>query len=396
MSESQIFRDQGKLSPRYVPSVLPHREKQINFLISLYRNVLANVSESYLQVCQLIGPVGTGKTSTALRFGENVEKTASGKGFTVRHIYLNGKLEGTTRFTLYSSILDKIAPGISTRSLSPEEMLRRLVHLLEENKEYVLITVDEIGYILQSSKERLVYDLTRLNELTLGKPSRILGVNFIARDVSFHNFLEPSERSTLGRIIVDFPRYSGEQIKDILSIRVKEAFKPRKVDDDVLSFVSDVTAKPPVNGDLRMGLDLLLYAGILAENDGYDRVLLDHVRRVHGETNLGITTEDILYMDEDERLVLWGLVRALRTNKTAYVSLGDIRLDYRVVCEEHGAKPVEEIEGYVQDLIYRDIVDMKSLTEFGILGISTKDLDLFLDMIVEKLKRGMDESKEET
>jgi len=53
-----------------------------------------------------------------------------------------------------------------------------------------------------------------------------------------------------------------------------------------------------------MGLDLLLYAGILAKNEGYDRVLLDHVRRVHGKTHLGITTEDILYMDEDERLVL--------------------------------------------------------------------------------------------
>jgi len=39
---------------------------------------------------------------------------------------------------------------------------------------------------------------------------------------------------------------------------------------------------------------------------------------------------------------------------------------------------------------------MKSLTEFGISGISTQDLDRFLDMIVEKLKRGMDESKEET
>ena len=100
-------------------------------------------------------------------------------------------------------------------------------------------------------------------------------------------------------------------------------------------------------------------------------------------------------MDPDERLILWGLVRALRLKKTAYVSLNDIRLEYSVICEEHGVEPVEEIEGYIQDLINRGIVEMKSLMEFGIAGVSTEDLERFLDMIVEKLRRGVDEFKEE-
>ncbi|RLI36976.1 hypothetical protein DRO55_02360 [Candidatus Bathyarchaeota archaeon] len=396
MSGSLIFEDSEKLSPRYVPKVLPHREEQLSLLHSLYKSVLENPKEAYMRVCQLVGPVGTGKTCTALRFGETVEEEAERKGFKVKHVYLNCKLEGAKRFILYRSMLNKIAPGTATRSLSPEEMLTRLVQYLEENDEYILITVDEISYFLKSSKEHLIYDLTRINELTLGRPCRVLGVVFIARSLSFHKMLEESERSTLGKIIIDFPRYSGEQIKDILRLRVEEAFKPGRIDDEVLTYVSDVTAMPPINGDLRVGLDLLLYAGILAEREGYDRVLLDHVRRVHGETYPGITSEDILYMDPDERLILWGLVRALRVNKTAYVSLKDIRTEYWVICEEQNVEPVEEIEGYVQDLIYRGIVDMKSLTEFGIMGVSTEDLERFLDMIVEKLKRGVNEFREET
>ena len=40
------------------------------------------------------------------------------------------------------------------------------------------------------------------------------------------------------------------------------------------------------------------------------------------------------------------------------------------------------------------IVDMKSLTEFGVSGVSIEDLEKFLDMIVEKLKRGLDEDEE--
>jgi len=100
-------------------------------------------------------------------------------------------------------------------------------------------------------------------------------------------------------------------------------------------------------------------------------------------------------MDDAERLVLWGLLRAVRKEKTSYVSLRNIRSAYEVICEEQEAEPVEEIEEYVQDLIYTGIVDMKSLTEFGISGVSTEDLERFLDMIVEKLKRGLDESKDE-
>ena len=53
---SSIFRDMDKLSPRYVPKVLQHREDQIRFLSNLYETALENIQEKYLQVSQLVGP----------------------------------------------------------------------------------------------------------------------------------------------------------------------------------------------------------------------------------------------------------------------------------------------------------------------------------------------------
>lgn len=47
---------------------------------------------------------------------------------------------------------------------------------------------------------------------------------------------------------------------------VDEAFHPGVVDEEVLDFISDITASPPINGDVRVGLDLLYYSGTLAEN----------------------------------------------------------------------------------------------------------------------------------
>ena len=301
MPRSPIFIDMDKLSPRYIPKVLRYREDQMSFLSDLYHRALDQVGGEFLRVCQLVGPVGTGKTSTAIRFGEMLEKKASERKIKLKHVYLSAKMEGASRYTLYRSLLADAAPKISSRSLSPEGMLRQLMKHLQEKDCYLLITIDEIGYFCKHSKEQLVYNLTRLNEITIPKPSRVVGVMFIARDLTFHQLLDDSELSTLGRIVVQFPRYTGQQIKEILKVRTSEAFKPGRIDDDLLGFVSDVTARPPINGDLRVALDLLLYSGMLAERDGYERVLPEYVRRVLGETHPSITTEDILYLSDAVR-----------------------------------------------------------------------------------------------
>ena len=62
MPSSPISQNEGELSHKYVPSSLPHREKQIGFLLNLYLDSLENIQEDYLFSSQLVGPVGAGKT----------------------------------------------------------------------------------------------------------------------------------------------------------------------------------------------------------------------------------------------------------------------------------------------------------------------------------------------
>lgn len=388
---SPIFVDRDKLSPRYIPSILPHRRSQIDFLLSLYRDALGHIGNVFLRVTQIVGDVGTGKTCTAIRFGERLEKEASDRKIKFQHVYLNCKIEGTSRFVLYGNMIRKVAPEISTRSLSPEEMLNQFVKYLRDEEKYILISIDEVDYFYRRSKERLVYDLTRVSELCPGEPSPLIGEIFISRDLSFHSRLDPSEISTLGRGIVEFPKYNAPQIKDILNQRI-EAFRVGGVDEGVLEFISDVASRPPVNGDIRVALDLLLYSGILAENQGSERVLPDHARKVYGQTHPGITTQDVLDLDVAEKLILLGLVRILQSQRTPYVSLSEIREGYNVVCEEYEVKPVKEIEEPLQDLCDRGIVDMKSLIEFGISGVSAKDLETFLNGITQRVRRGLGET----
>ena len=384
--ESTIFKDRNKLSPRYIPESLPHRERQIDSLLSIYGQALDDVNSFLLQVTQIIGDVGTGKTCTVLKFGKQIEDVAGRRRIGLTHVYVNGKIDGTSRYILYRKILGKAAPAISTRSLSPEEMLFYLLRYLRDENRYLIISFDEIDYFCKRSKEHVVYDMTRLNEVDPDHSCHVLGVIFIARNLSFHKFLEPSELSTLGHGVIEFPRYIPEQIKDILLDRVELAFKPGTVDNEVLDFISDVAAKPSINGDVRVALDLLLYAGNLAENLGFAEILPDHVRRVYGETYPGITTEDILNLDEHGKLLLMGLARALYGNKTPYVGLREIRDAYRIVCEEHDVKSAEEVEEHIQDLVDRGIIEMKSLTKIGLSNVAAEDLERFLNGILERLR----------
>lgn len=378
---SRIFRDRGKLSPRYVPDRLPHRESQLKELLSIYMPSLENVGGAFIQPVQLIGGVGAGKTCTALRFGSLIEGEASRRGISLKHVYVNGKVDGSNRYTLYRRILEQTCPAIQSRSLSPEEMLTQMVKQLRREKLYAIITFDEVDYFLKHCKEHVVYDLTRLNEISPGEPCNVLGVLFVARDPSYRSLLDPAENSTLGLCVIKFPQYTAGQIRDIISERAELAFKPGVVSDEVLDFVSDLAAKPPANGDARFALDILLYAGNLAENMGFEKVLPGHVRRVYGEMHPSISSETISSLSQTGKLILLGLARALKASKTPYISLKEAREYYNVVCEEYGVKPTTDFEGNLQDLIDTGLVDMKSLKSIG-LNVSAESLDLFLKSVI--------------
>src|SRR5436190_17685353 len=105
----KIFLDKRKLSTRYVPSNLPHRDKQLQELDNFFRDSLTEPSKDFLKALQIIGPAGSGKTSTVTHFGDNFEKEAKKVGVNLQHVYVNLKLQGGSRVLLYRYILDKVA-----------------------------------------------------------------------------------------------------------------------------------------------------------------------------------------------------------------------------------------------------------------------------------------------
>lgn len=375
MSESAIFKNKSKLSPRYLPEELPHRQAQIQQIVHVFSDAPKDPDRFPLTVLQVIGPAGIGKTSTVLRSSKILDELFAKSRLTLKSVYINMKLQGGNKFAIYRFLLERIAPELPAQGLSAEEMLRYLLQYLRQNSQYALIIIDEIDYLIKSSKDTgIIYDLTRLNEYELDKPCHVKGVIFIARSMEFYSKLDAAELSTLGRVPMEFHPYTMQQVSDILESRAAEAFNPKAIGSDIIDKVASITTSAEVNGDVRYALDLLLYAGNLAESDGSGRVMLDHVRKVHGQTHPSITTEEIEQLSKNHLVSLMALVRALRSKKKPYVGLKDVRLYASELADQLGMKKID-IEDYLDDLNARKLVDIKSLKAIGLHGASLAELE---------------------
>jgi len=352
----------------------------------LFEDFLERLGETYQRVVQLLGPIGSGKTCTANRFGLQYQRAALEKGIPLKYVHVNCKLEARSSFTLYKTLLERAAPEVASRGQSPGEMLRLLVDYLRGEGRYLLLALDDVDYLIRRQKEEepeggVVYDLTRLNELNLGEHQNVVGVIFIARDAGFRDLLDPSERSTLGNVVVRLRGYDAGQLRDILEARAEEAFRPDAVEEGIVGYVADLAAdKRHQPGDCRFALDLLLTAGLIADADHAYSVNLEHVRMAVGETYWGMSSEDLLALDEHSMSVLKGAIQALRFEKTPYVDLKTVHEFYIISCETQDIKPLSysRVRELAMDLHHGGFIDFQKERGVGIAGASLEDLSRIL------------------
>jgi cell division control protein 6 len=323
------------LSSRYVPPRLPHRDKQVDRLYSLVRSSL----EGAAQVVQLIGPVGTGKTSSdALVMRRLVEEAQ------VTHLYVNLKLlSEPSPWLVFSHLASQLGARIS-RSISAGEAFLKLAKLIErESPRRVVITVDEADELVGTRSlkgGRVVYSLTRLQELGV---RNVAAVIFIARREEWSIGLSAEERSTLGRLVVRYPPYTYEQIVDIVLYRVADAFRSGAFLEEAAELIARVTLDL-FEGDIRAALDLALYAGLIAENEGADRVSQKHVEKAVAQlSGRNLVSEELVdTLSRKERLVLAAAILSALQLGQLYVPLSLLKESVDALARRANEKITEE------------------------------------------------------
>ena len=378
MYDSIIFKDRKKLSPRYLPKEISHREKQIDLLVRTFLDIKDDPDKFPLTVIQIIGPAGIGKTSTVIKFSDILENELRKSKINIKIVYINLKLQGGNKYAIYKYLLSCIAPGLPAQGLSAEEMLRQMLDYLIANNVYSIIILDEIDYLIKISKEiGIIYDLTRLNEFDLSKKCNVKGVIFIARSTEFYEKLDEAELSSMGRAYIEFPNYTIDQVSDILMKRSKDTFQDNVVGTDIIDWIAKIVVSPIVNGDIRYALDLLSYAGNLAESEGTEKVLLEHVKKIHKQIYNGISDDDIKELSKLQIIVLLGIIKGLKIKNKDYVELKEVRMQSLEIAEKYKSRKLD-IEDILDDLATRKIIKIISLKKISLISSSIENLEKIL------------------
>ena len=375
MYDSIIFKDRKKLSPRYLPKEISHREKQIDLLVRTFLDIKDEPDKFPLTVIQIIGPAGIGKTSTVIKFSDNLEKELKKNKLNIKIVYINLKLQGGNKYAIYKYLLSCVAPELPAQGLSAEEMLRQMLDYLFTNNKYSIIILDEIDYLIKISKEiGIIYDLTRLNEFDPSKKCNVKGVIFIARSTEFYEKLDEAELSSMGRAYIEFPNYTIEQVSDILMRRSKDAFQDNVIGTDIIDWIAKIVVSPIVNGDIRYALDLLSYAGNLAESEGREKVMLDHVKKINKQIYNGITDDDIKELSKLQIIVLLGIIKGLKIKNKDYIELKEVRMQSLEIAEKYESRKLD-VEDILDDLAARKIIKIISLKKISLISSSIENLE---------------------
>ncbi len=359
-----VFLDETRLYPEYVPDVLPHREEQFKQLAKLFKHVIVMPGSSSARVI-LYGPLGTGKTATAISFGKVITRLASERGVKLRYVHVNCA-SARSALSVLREIKNQLGLSVPDRGLSFSEFTQALLKEMEVEDLYAIVSLDEFDSVLYSFKKEDRYSLIRFYDIFHVEKLRL---NFIyisrMRPTEAIKTLDEVSEGYMMRNTIVFSPYKSRELYDILKYRAEGAFYPGVVGDDVFEYVANLVGYDTGgDGNARKALAILYAAGKLAEREMEEgrasRVLVDHVRAVSASEDLGLihVLDSLNYLSLHQLLLLKAIALGLRETGSDYVNIGYVEEVYRRLCRNLGLEPRKhtQVYYYVTELASRGVV----------------------------------------
>lgn len=261
-SDQTLFRDPDVFELTFVPEHLHHRDAQVKELAFLISPALRGGSALS---AVLRGPPGTGKTTTVRRiFREVREETKK-----IVPAYVNCRHDHTL-LAVHRSIFTQVvgyAPPSSGRYL--DEIKQGIATRLHDHDAALVVCLDDADdLIVAGTYNTLLYQILRLYEKWDVRKAGVFAVTSNL-DLNLGAEADPSVWSVFHPTEITFLPYSRTEIREILADRAQQGLYPRVVPKPLLDRIAGIAAGEQ---DIRIGIDLLRAAVLLAEKDGRRRV----------------------------------------------------------------------------------------------------------------------------
>lgn len=326
-----LLKDRKYLQTKFEPETILHRDVE---LAKITQSLLPILKKSRPSNLLVYGKPGTGKTLVVNKVLSKIQKRVQNSEFPIKFIIANAKDE-TTIYGLLINLGSELGIELPPTGLSISTVFKKILDFIKQNSTNVVFVIDEIDYLAELVSKTgvdIMYNLTRANEKL--NPEGSLTLIGISNLLTFKDRLDPRVISSLSEEEVVFTNYTVNQLKDILSERIKEAFVDDAINTAALNLCAAMAGQE--HGDARRAIDLLRVAGELAEREQASQVLEDHIRRAAQkmEEDKEVTALDAYPLHE--KLLI---VAVMRTNGA---STGEVYHTYKELCKTIRQKEVTQ------------------------------------------------------
>jgi cell division control protein 6 len=199
---------------------------------------------------------------------------------------------------------------------------------LDVSRTIFIVVLDEVDALIKNRGDKLLYELTRINETLNKSKVSIIG---ISNDLRLKEFLDPRVFSSLSEEELVFRPYDASELHNILLERSKLSFHAGVLSEAALNVCSALAAAE--HGDARRALDLLRVAGEVAERQGAQMITEEHVREAEKHIEHNRVVEALKNLTLHSKLVLLSVYRLNKSSATT----GEIYDVYNELCGELGA-----------------------------------------------------------
>ena len=385
IKKESIFVDKRTLLPSYMPEEILFREEQLQEVANILARALRLEKPSNLFI---YGKTGTGKTISVRFILSSMNKVAIQSNLPLKYIYINCKLKkvADTEYRLIAQLSKEFGQELPPTGLPTDEVYNIFYKLLDQQKQMVLLVLDEIDHLTKKIGDEILYNLTRINVELQKSQICLIG---ISNNLIFAENLDPRVKSSLSEEEIIFSPYNALQIQDILRKRAAKAFKEGAVQAGVIEKCAAYSARD--HGDIRRAIDLLRIAGETAERSGSSAIEINHLDEAEKKIESDKILNAAVNQPKQFQSVLYAILLLAPQKKSFFT--GEIYDVYSNLCRQTK----------LNVLTQRRISDV--LAEFDMLGVinakiiskgrygRTRDVSLSLDeTLILKLKTVLEKS----
>jgi len=263
--EDPIFANKELLEISHLPGEgrIVGRDDEISQLATAVNPAIFGQSPSNVLI---YGKTGTGKSLCAKYVSRRLIETAGDEGVTATFAYVDCAQDTTETQavqTIAASVNDVEATDINIpdKGLSTSTYYKRLWRILDQRFDVVLIILDEIDKL---SDDDILMQLSRAGEA--GKITDCkLGVLGISNKIQYKDRMDERVKSSLCEREFVFPPYDANQLRNIMDAR-SDAFRDGVLEPSTIPRAAALAARE--HGDARKAIDILRYAGEIAQSNG--------------------------------------------------------------------------------------------------------------------------------